>query len=506
MPNPYGIPDQQYLQALLMGGAEQPMANGMQPQPKPPVGVGGLTPQQMAQIQALTGLGDRDAMLQKQMAQGEAFMRPMGGPPPLTGKAAIFSGLADALRGTYGAYRQSSAMKDREKLLADALAGRKDFSGALGGAQSELSAASQALMGLAPDAPGYQEAAGRYQAATGKVGDLGRFGAGIGDPTLAALSQGALGQTKQSAAEVLGLRKEAKAEAQQKLDNAWKGRAVSAAENKGPNDHFSITNNPDGSQTKLNTLTGEETRIPAPAGGGQASGEPNPLAGLKPEQVQKLWTEFKVDLSTVKGRGNENVKNQSRLYSIGRLNGLIEKALSGRGVTPQEQAMIDTDVASVYAGGGSPAQAQIEHLHPDTFQGSMAKALQYATGHPEDTGAQEFIKRTKDNMRDLRVEITRQMLSGQEQTLPLHLQRLRKSNPKQFDNMLTAAGIAPDTLDLQTGLPLAATPDTGSGPNVGAPAMVAPTNPEDTKALAWAQAHREDPRSQEILKRLGAAK
>lgn len=206
-------------------------------------------------------------------------------------------------------------------------------------------------------------------------------------------------------------------------------------------------------------------------------GTANPLAGLKPEQMQKLWTEFGNTLSTVRGKANANVQQQQRLNALDRLQGLMTKGLGPEGMTPQEQALLDTDLASVYAGGGSPAQSQIEHMHAGTWKGSLAKTMQWALNSPQDVGAQAFLKRTQGNADELRKTISRQMLEGQEQSLPRYI-GLRRANAKQFDSMLKAAHVDPSVIDPETGLVVPAA--TAAGGGGAAPKTIRVSNGKET--------------------------
>lgn len=190
----------------------------------------------------------------------------------------------------------------------------------------------------------------------------------------------------------------------------------------------------------MNTRTGEII----PQGGQGEPGATNPLGGLKPHEVQQLWTEFQKAISKTTGRSNLGAEGEKRVYAIERLEGLLNKH---GGLTPEEMRLLETDLASVYAGGGAPTESAIEHLHAGTWKGSLAKTLEYALNTPQDAGASAFLQRMKGNVGELKGTIGRQILEAQTSQLPRYYKMLRPSDPDTFDNVLRANGIDPALLD-----------------------------------------------------------
>jgi hypothetical protein len=184
------------------------------------------------------------------------------------------------------------------------------------------------------------------------------------------------------------------------------------------------------------------------AGSGQASGPP----AMKPKDIDAEFQKFSDAISTVKGRGNLSAEQQKRIDAISRVEDLaVDDHGNIRPLSPQQFNMFATDIASVI-GNGTPTEAQIKEQNPHTWRGSMASTLQWAFNHPQDAGAQDFVRSALDALATVKGGIQNTMRAHQLQAVPTYA-HLRQYNQQRFDSMLQGAGLDPSSLDLNTGLP-----------------------------------------------------
>jgi hypothetical protein len=462
----------------------------------------GLPPDVLAKIQALSGIPQQDESIAQRMRMAQMLLGQHAAQytnPLATGIA----GLGDALGHAIGSYQESSAQSDRDALQRTATEGRGAYANALGAAQTQLGAAGNALMGISPQAQEYQPANAAYQAAQQRLEGLVNMGTGLGDSVVSGLATGALSREEKKLADLLAMRKENREQDSAASKKALEAAQADALRAKGPNDHFTLINNPDGSQTKLNTLTGETFRIPGQSGGG---GSDNPLAKMKPAQVEKLWKDLTDSLSTYRGRGNLNRDNQA---SLQRAEALERLFLGPNGdlvaATPQQVREGATALAGVISRGGSQAVSQIDELVPQTMASQWANIKQRLFNNPQDADAQAFVRNMLETAAREKKLVLEQIHKGQIQSLPNYAD-LRTVDRKRFDTLLKNAGIDPASVD-DLGAEITQQPQASPAPPVPAPTSVGvAADPESTKALAWARAHPNDPLAPAVLAKLGVNK
>lgn len=243
--------------------------------------------------------------------------------------------------------------------------------------------------------------------------------------------------------------------------------------------------------------------------GGSATGAPDDLAGLKPNQVQKLWTDFGNSISTVKGRGNLNSTSQASLYRAEALEKLLDVP-DLNSITPQQMREASTSLAGLISRGGSQAVSQIEHLTPESYAGQFADFKQKLLNEPQGADAKAFLQNMLETARREKGLVQEQMRKGQIQAVP-RFAALRKQNPTQFDAMLKQAGIDPASIDatgqLQTPAAPQGPPGVGGSPQ-GAVVVPAHAHPQAAAALAAAKkilaTNPTDPVALEVVKRITA--
>lgn len=116
-----------YLLEAMRGG----MGGGMPQAPQPPSLAPGIPPEIEAQLAALRGATDKDAILQQQLAQAQALANHQT-PRHTTGGGALLGGLAGAVRQGVGGYRQAQAQQGLGQLATQRAAARDAYSQQVG--------------------------------------------------------------------------------------------------------------------------------------------------------------------------------------------------------------------------------------------------------------------------------------------------------------------------------------------------------------------------------------
>jgi hypothetical protein len=118
--------------------------------------------------------------------------------------------------------------------------------------------------------------------------------------------------------------------------------------------------------------------------------------------------------------------------------------------------------------GGSQSLGALEHFLPHTARGDLAKALEYVTGHPQDAGAQEFLKGALEIAKREKAVIGAQNARLFGQIAPAFAPTLKKYQSAR--NALKGYGITEDMLDPETFLPREVVDPVKAGEQASAPA------------------------------------
>lgn len=114
-----------------------------------------MTPEEkemaLTQILGLGTLDEQDDMYQEQMAMADA-LAPKGPRNWGPGAAGPIGAIADVFGAGVNAYKQNQFMKERDKLLKDKVAGRREFAKIMGGGYRPKAAAVPVFGGI-DDAP-----------------------------------------------------------------------------------------------------------------------------------------------------------------------------------------------------------------------------------------------------------------------------------------------------------------------------------------------------------------
>jgi len=140
------------------------------------------------------------------------------------------------------------------------------------------------------------------------------------------------------------------------------------------------------------------------------------IAGLKPGAVktgeigpsgdeilskddQRIWDKLQTDTNTARApRNSPQGRNQQTIDAAGRMLVLYDQGLDQKnGLTPTQMTEIATAAASLIGGNGtSSAQAQIEHLTPQTAGRTSAQIEQWLKNEPAGAKQMEFAKQFMD--------------------------------------------------------------------------------------------------------------
>lgn len=133
------------------------------------------------------------------------------------------------------------------------------------------------------------------------------------------------------------------------------------------------------------------------------------------------------------GAGKEQA---GRLFTIGRAEPLVSQMLSQPdGGDPRQMVELATTMDRVIKGSGASAQAQIEHLIPQTARGKYASWLEWFKNNPQGTEQQAFIKRYADTLSREKTAIQGQVRANAEHNAPT-LRVLKENYPQDYDAVL----------------------------------------------------------------------
>jgi len=181
------------------------------------------------------------------------------------------------------------------------------------------------------------------------------------------------------------------------LHNALRLKGIRYNPNSGQFENIApMTQQPAGTQPKAPLLPSVN---PPPTNPGAGSvpqpGTQVPLSvpPMGGKMLQSALEQFGNDFDPNKGRSGEIGRNMSRVNAANRLLALAVDPNGGpRNLTPQQMPELAQGLASLIAGGGAGAQAQIEHLTPQSLRGDWAKVAQWVTNEPQGTGQQAFVQ------------------------------------------------------------------------------------------------------------------
>lgn len=232
-------------------------------------------------------------------------------------------------------------------------------------------------------------------------------------------------------------------------------------------------------------------------GAGGAGGIPSDFSGLNANQIEALWSKLNDAVSTTTGRANLNAQSQAAIYKAQALEKLLGVPDLNT-ITPQQLREAGTALAGLVSRGGSQAVSQIEHVTPESYASRFADFKQKLLNEPQGAEAGKFLQNMLETTKREKDLATEQMRNGQLQHLP-RFAGLAKLNPGRYRSMLKAAGIDPDSVDVN-GLPVQA--PTAAAPT---PTSSVHTPEEIAQAKAWLAMpeHATDPLRAKIQAILG---
>jgi hypothetical protein len=197
------------------------------------------------------------------------------------------------------------------------------------------------------------------------------------------------------------------------------------------------------------------------------------------DHLDKGWT----------ARGGVAAGNtQQTLNAAEKAEGLIAQ---GRGQTggldSRQIEELATSVQKLLSPGGSSASGRIEALVPHTFWGKAQSLREYLTNNPTGLNQGAFADRLAETVAREKAIADDQKKKFQIEGLPAH-NKLKQMAPDQYNAILRAKGIDPDTMIDANGR--------YKSQSSTAPAA----HPQDDAAVSWAKQNMNDPRAAQILK------
>lgn len=235
---------------------------------------------------------------------------------------------------------------------------------------------------------------------------------------------------------------------------------------------------------KDNAAKTEVAKIIADAKGNATDSKEN-------SKTTKRFTEFSNKIDPTQARAGTTGKIQQMLNSADHVQGLLAQYPDGNlphGPTRE----FATNVANLISGGGSTtALTQINELVPNSLAGSVMDKVSYLFNHPAGRQQQEFIKQLAETA-TRQQQISQNQLNRDLYARVGGYEDLRKADPEKFNTIMKLRGLDPQVYDdIKNGkkIPIVAPPASSEK------AMSA----DDQAAVAWANAHKDDPRAQKIL-------
>jgi len=183
-------------------------------------------------------------------------------------------------------------------------------------------------------------------------------------------------------------------------------------------------------------------------------------------------------------RSGERGKNQARVNAAGRIEAL---AMGPDGkvadLNPQQMTELARQLDTLLSNGGQATEGVTKALSAHTASGKVAELEQWLTSAPHGAGQRAFVQQMVETAHREKDVAGGQLRDSYIQTLP-SVPTLLKERPDVIQNMLKAAGVDPEGVDLSTGLRRASSPAPAARPP--APGMVRIRDPK-TGRTGWAK-------------------
>lgn len=183
-------------------------------------------------------------------------------------------------------------------------------------------------------------------------------------------------------------------------------------------------------------------------------------------------------------RSGERGKNQARVNAAGRIEAL---AMGPDGkvadLNPQQMTEMARQLDTLLSNGGQATEGITKALSAHTASGKVAELEQWLTSAPHGAGQRAFVQQMLETAHREKDVAGGQLRDSYIQTLP-SVPTLLKERPDVIQNMLKAAGVDPEGVDLSTGLRRASSPAPAAHPP--APGMVRIRDPK-TGRTGWAK-------------------
>lgn len=166
----------------------------------------------------------------------------------------------------------------------------------------------------------------------------------------------------------------------------------------------------------------------------------------------KALKELGSDFNPSSGRAGEFGKNQARVNAAKRLLTLaLDKDGKPVNLTTNQMPELSQALAGLIGRGTAGAQAQIEHLTPQSLRGDVSKIAQWVTNEPTGAGQQAFVQNMADTAKR-EAQVAQQGIDQVRGQLGAKHQRILKSNPEAARRVLQGFGwdLGPDGMPVQS--------------------------------------------------------
>ena len=208
------------------------------------------------------------------------------------------------------------------------------------------------------------------------------------------------------------------------------------------------------------SATGGGAPVPAPG--------PGPAAGIPPaggKILDKRLKELGADFNPSGGRAGEFGKNQARVNAANRVLALaMDENGQPRDLAPNQMPELAQSVASLISGGGTGAQAQIEHLLPHTVRGDVQKWIQWLQGDPRGADQRAFVQQMVETAKR-EAAVAQQGIDQVRSQLVNKHQLVLRGNPNEARQVLNGFGWDLDAngMPVMKGAPQASAPAPAAG-------------------------------------------
>lgn len=169
------------------------------------------------------------------------------------------------------------------------------------------------------------------------------------------------------------------------------------------------------------------------------------------KMLDKALKELGQDFDPSGGRSGEFGKNQARINAANRIRALaVDENGNARDLTINQMPELAQSVASLISGGGSGAQAQIEHLLPRSYSRDVSGITQYLSNEPQGAGQKAFVQQMVDTAERERQVAQQSIDAARAQRAAKH-QRVLLGNPEESRRVLNGFGwdLGPDGMPVQ---------------------------------------------------------